>query len=163
MNQESPCYFVFTKTTKRDTYAIAVFLGLNDGFQRFGSLERMEMKVSPRGMAWATSAQARWVWLKMKQGLPQVLVRDPTYQGNPFWTSGFLSHSEVGLALIHISCKLGGIAKTISPGTFRRATPGNLPEPIPPAAAPQGNVSFCQSGVASATMLGPPQTQNGCP
>ena len=29
-------------------------------------------------------------------GKPQVLVHVSTYQGNPFWNSGFLSHSQMG-------------------------------------------------------------------
>ena len=40
-----------------------------------------------------------WVWLKTKQeGVtkPQVLVHVSTYRwGNPFWSSGFLSHSHL--------------------------------------------------------------------
>ena len=30
-----------------------------------------------------------------RRGKPQVLVHDSTYQGNPFWNSGFLSHSHI--------------------------------------------------------------------
>ena len=40
-----------------------------------------------------------WLWLKFlndRRGKPQVLVHVSTYQGNPFWNSGFLSHGHVG-------------------------------------------------------------------
>ena len=32
---------------------------------------------------------------KLNRGKPQVLVHVSTYQGNPFWNSGFLSHSHM--------------------------------------------------------------------
>ena len=32
-----------------------------------------------------------------RRGKPQVLVHVSTYQGNPFWNSGFLSHSHLSL------------------------------------------------------------------
>ena len=47
-----------------------------------------------------------------RRGKPQVLVHFSTYQGDPFWNSGFLSHSRLvmftgvtgfGLAFAHIS------------------------------------------------------------
>ena len=36
-----------------------------------------------------------------RRGKPQVLVHVSTYQGNPFWNSGFLSHSHVSPMVIH--------------------------------------------------------------
>ena len=42
-------------------------------------------------MGFAPLDGSNWVCLKIKQeGKPQVLVHVSTYQGNPFWDSGFL-------------------------------------------------------------------------
>ena len=40
-----------------------------------------------------------------RRGKPQVLVHVSTYQGNPFWNSGFLSHSQMDAQ----ACALGAI------------------------------------------------------
>ena len=34
-----------------------------------------------------------------RRGKPQVLVHVSTYRGNPFWNSGFLSHSHIGMVV----------------------------------------------------------------
>ena len=65
---------------------------------------------------WSVKIPMVGVVLKMNQGQNAGLGNHvSTYQGNPFWNSGFLSHSHVGMCLC---IKIGGLQTLISAFLF---------------------------------------------
>ena len=58
-----------------------------------------------------------WLWLKIKPGGgggTQVLVQVSTYQGNPYWISGFLSHSPLSWCPIHSAASSAVVFQPLS-------------------------------------------------
>ena len=57
-----------------------------------GHVDQWRDQTPPKAPAPCEPWEPKWVWLKIKQGgggVTQVLVHVSTYQGKPFWNSGF--------------------------------------------------------------------------